>query len=111
MPKVLGIPTGVCQLCDADAFCATCRRSSTRCTSCLADYELDGNRCISVKNVGLNLVLDTTLPTFILNIRFFKLGIMDLLGGRFRNRRRLFTCRSIRQGSVIVDGSVTVPNN
>ena len=110
MPTLFGSSTGVCEPCDPDAYCKTCILSDSQCTSCLSGYSLSQMKCISDQNVGLSLTLNTDIDTFMLNIKSFKEGVADILGGNFVGKRRLLTILAINSGSAIVDTTVTVSN-
>ena len=109
MDSFLGLATGVCNPCSADAFCATCQFSESQCTSCLDGYSLNLMKCISDSNLGVSMTLNADFNTFMANIISFKLSICRMLGGSFVGKEKLFTILSLVFGSVEVDGSVTVP--
>ena len=68
MGTFLGLATGVCNPCSAEAFCATCQFSESQCTSCLNKYTLNLRKCISDENLGIQMTLNADFNTFMTKI-------------------------------------------
>ena len=110
MMEMNGTLTGKCSVCDAELFCKTCDKAP-ECTACFDGYSLFGAKCISDKKVTFSLTMDIKMAQFVPRINNFKSSVMEAMGIPYEGNPQYFTFDTLKNGSVIAEGSLTVPDS
>lgn len=75
----------------------------------MSGYTLQGIKCVSNTNIGIQSTFDTDIPNFIQNMNSFKNELASGLGAPFSQNRNWITINSIRTGSVVAATTLDVP--
>lgn len=107
--KEAGSSAGKCKLCDGT--CTTCSDNPTLCTTCPANYNLEGSSCVSVHKVVVVIKLNIAIGLFLdyydsLILWFVRKVILFRPGKAFGRRKCIF--KRITSGSINIDAALSL---